>query len=519
MQLKLATNLSVDAQGIATGRTCVIAQSGAGKSYLIAVLCEKMLKEGIPFAIIDTEGEYFSLKQKFQLLWVGGEGADLELEKVDLKRLAERVVKENAPVIFDVSDSLDDKQAVAGFCNALYAVETKAKKPYLLIIEEADKFAPQLIDKDGKKAGALEAIEEIARRGRKRGLGLLIASQRPAVVNKNVLSQCGNQFIGKLTTENDLAAVNLFFSGRKELDQLPKLEEGEFFAMGGLSRNRIRFKSFARLTQHEGLTPKLIPQLAGKISKLKSALKGGVVERHTADEGPKNAFYGIPVKVDRNGALDIAEMKGRHFLGKRDSLVGLELVWEPMVYIEEEILGSLFHRSNSTVSFVVDSATGELAEVRNGLRLFSGFDKLLGRTENEARFLLSIEKKGTTLAELEVKTGLSAGALHEIAVRLRSARLLSWSVRKNVNFYFPLRSFRAPFLDRDASWNAEKIVARGELAEQKLDENSLRRLLKAMNSRSEITEFKPFYYPVWHARLQGKNARLVRIDGVTGREI
>jgi hypothetical protein len=365
----------------------------------------------------------------------------------------------------------------------------------------------------------LEAIEEIARRGRKRGLGLLIASQRPAVVNKNVLSQCGNQFIGKLTTENDLAAVNLFFSGRKELDQLPKLGEGEFFAMGGLSRNKVRFRSFSRLTQHEGLTPKLIPQPAGKISKLKSALKGGSVEKRIADQGPKNAFEGIPQKVDRDYALEIAEMKGRHFLAKKEGVVGLDLVWEPLIYIEEEILGSLLHRSNSTISFIIDSATGELAEVRNGLRLFSGFDKLLGRTENEARFLLSIEKKGTTLAELEVKTGLSASALHEIAVRLRSARLLSWSVRKNVNYYFPLRAFRAPFLDRGAEWKAEKIIARGELAEQKLDENSIRRLLKALNSRSEITEFKLFYYPVWHARLQGKDVRTVRIDGVTGREI
>jgi len=30
------------------------------------------------------------------------------------------------------------------------------------------------------------------------------------------LSQCGNQFIGKLTTENDLKAVDLFFADRKE---------------------------------------------------------------------------------------------------------------------------------------------------------------------------------------------------------------------------------------------------------------------------------------------------------------
>jgi len=519
MQLKLASNLSVDAQELATGRTCVIAQSGAGKSYLIAVLCEKMLKECVPFAIIDTEGEYFSLKQKFQLLWVGGKEADVELEGVNFRKLAEHAVKQSVPVIFDVSDSMDDRQAVASFCRALYETETSAKKPYLLIIEEADKFAPQVVGKDEKTAAALSAVEEIARRGRKRGLGLLVATQRPAVVSKNVLSQCGNQLIGKLTTENDLAAVNLFFSGRKELDELPKLRQGEFFAMGGLSRNKVRFMSFPRLTQHEGLTPKLIPHAAGKISSFKSALKGTAVERHVADEGPKNAFYGIPAAVDRKLATEIAEKNGKHLLARKESLVSLTLSWEPLIHAEQEILGSLLHRKNSSASFVIDSATGELADIGNGLRLSSAFESLIGRTENEARVLLAVEKKGTTLAELEGKTGLSASALHSIADRLRSARLLSWSVRKNVNYYFPLVPLHKLSLDRHASWKAEKISAHGEIVQQRLDENSLRKLLKAMNPRTEITEFKLFYYPVWHARLQGKISRLVRIDGVTGKEI
>lgn len=63
----------IDAQELVTGRTCVIGQSGGGKSYLIAVLCEQLLQNNIAFCIVDTEGEYFSLKEKFQMLWVGGE--------------------------------------------------------------------------------------------------------------------------------------------------------------------------------------------------------------------------------------------------------------------------------------------------------------------------------------------------------------------------------------------------------------------------------------------------------------
>ena len=53
---------SLNAQELVTGRTCLIAQSGAGKSWTLAVICEKLCKANIGFIIIDTEGEYFSLK-------------------------------------------------------------------------------------------------------------------------------------------------------------------------------------------------------------------------------------------------------------------------------------------------------------------------------------------------------------------------------------------------------------------------------------------------------------------------
>ncbi|MEG3055969.1 MAG: DUF87 domain-containing protein [Methanoculleus sp.] len=50
-------DIAVDAQEAVTGRTCIIAQSGAGKSRGIAVLCEQLLKAQIGFCLIDTEGE------------------------------------------------------------------------------------------------------------------------------------------------------------------------------------------------------------------------------------------------------------------------------------------------------------------------------------------------------------------------------------------------------------------------------------------------------------------------------
>src|SRR3989338_3906410 len=92
----------IDAQEFVTGRTCVIGQSGSGKSYLIAVLCEKLLQNNIAFCIVDTEGEYFSLKQKFEVLWVGRNQADINIENVDFGDLAKKSIENNVALILDV---------------------------------------------------------------------------------------------------------------------------------------------------------------------------------------------------------------------------------------------------------------------------------------------------------------------------------------------------------------------------------------------------------------------------------
>src|SRR5579863_2368320 len=71
----------VDANLVATGRTCVLGSSGSGKSYAVGVLCEELCRNEIPFAIVDTEGEHTGLKEKFDAIWVGEEpGCDLAWE-------------------------------------------------------------------------------------------------------------------------------------------------------------------------------------------------------------------------------------------------------------------------------------------------------------------------------------------------------------------------------------------------------------------------------------------------------
>ena len=66
----------------------------------------------------------------------------------------------------------------------------------------------------------------LPRKGAKFGLGLMIISQRPARVDKNVISQCNTQIIMRVTNPNDLKALSKGLEGmtsdlEEEIKRLP----------------------------------------------------------------------------------------------------------------------------------------------------------------------------------------------------------------------------------------------------------------------------------------------------------
>ena len=113
MKLNISSDLSVDAELVLTERTCVIGQSGSGKSYTVAVICEELVKNNLGFCIIDTEGEYSSLKEKYKLLWIGGSNSDIDIETADFDALSKSIIEKSAATIFDVSDVMEPKETLS----------------------------------------------------------------------------------------------------------------------------------------------------------------------------------------------------------------------------------------------------------------------------------------------------------------------------------------------------------------------------------------------------------------------
>lgn len=82
--------------------------------------------------------------------------------------------------------------------------------PFFLVIEEAHNYCPERSFGEKKSSKILRTI---ASEGRKFGLGLCVISQRPARVDKSVVSQCSTQIILKVTNPNDLKAISSSVEG------------------------------------------------------------------------------------------------------------------------------------------------------------------------------------------------------------------------------------------------------------------------------------------------------------------
>jgi len=141
--------------------------------------------------------------------------------------------------------------------------EERKKKnipPFFAIIEEAHNFCPERGFAESK---ALPILRTIASEGRKFGLGLCIVSQRPAKVDKNVLSQCSTQIILKVTNPNDLKAISSSVEGLagKVEDEIQNLPIGTAL-LAGVVDMPLFVQIRTRLTKHGGSTQNILQDVS-----------------------------------------------------------------------------------------------------------------------------------------------------------------------------------------------------------------------------------------------------------------
>jgi hypothetical protein len=127
------------------------------------------------------------------------------------------------------------------------------REPLLIVIDEAHNLCPQEPAND-MQAISTEAVIRIAGEGRKFGLYLLLASQRPNKIHSNVLSQCENLLLMRMNSHSDLAHLASILSQVPPslMEQATKFSIGESLLAGRIVQNPIFAKFEGRLSMEGG---------------------------------------------------------------------------------------------------------------------------------------------------------------------------------------------------------------------------------------------------------------------------
>lgn len=136
---------------------------------------------------------------------------------LDLRQTSERVIRQ--AVVGELMSQVFNEAKRTGKFNTLF------------IVDEAQNYAPQ---GEGKGIPSKRAMHVIASEGRKFRVGLMVATQRPAYVEKDILAQCNSQAIFRLINNLDIAQVENAVEGIStvDLEQLPNFVAGEALFTG-----------------------------------------------------------------------------------------------------------------------------------------------------------------------------------------------------------------------------------------------------------------------------------------------
>jgi len=109
-------------------------------------------------------------------------------------------------------------------------VEGRSSPLVLFMVDEADEFIPT--GPAGTYSRSTRAIETIARRGRKYGLGIGLATQRVTYLNTSIMAQPHTYFVSRLPRQTDRERVAEAFSMDEDLfQQTFKFQKGDWLIM------------------------------------------------------------------------------------------------------------------------------------------------------------------------------------------------------------------------------------------------------------------------------------------------
>jgi hypothetical protein len=225
-------------------RLAITGTPGSGKTYTAMGAVERLLAGSARCIIIDPLDVWWGLRlmadgvtpSNLRIPIFGGAHGDLPLTEQAGALIGETVATMRESCIVSLSTigtKAGERRFMLAFLTALY--KHAAGEPMHLVIDEADMFAPQMLrEKEGEAAKLLGQMETIVRRGRVRGFIPWLITQRPAVLNKDILSMADGLIAMKLTSSQDRKAIDAWIEGQADQAErsafrasLPTMQRGQ----------------------------------------------------------------------------------------------------------------------------------------------------------------------------------------------------------------------------------------------------------------------------------------------------
>ena len=227
--IKLGDDCELNIEKLIATRMLINANSGGGKSWLLRRLLEQSQGK-VQQIIIDLEGEFVTLREKYDYLLVG-ESGEIPVNIKTAELLAKKLLGLNVSTIIDLSELKHSERItfVKRFLDSLVNSPKNLWHPVMIVIDEAHQFCPE---KSKSESGS--AVIDLMTRGRKRGFCGILSTQRISKLHKDACAEANNYMTGRtfLDIDQKRAGEILGFTDKNDVRGLRNLGEGEFHCLG-----------------------------------------------------------------------------------------------------------------------------------------------------------------------------------------------------------------------------------------------------------------------------------------------
>jgi uncharacterized protein DUF87 len=427
--LRLSSDLSLPLEAV-TETFGILGKRGSGKTNTSVVLTEQMIQARLPVVVVDPVGVWWGLRHAkdgkspgLPVILLGGEHGDLPLEEKDGTLIADFLIECRSPVVLDLGSFSKGAQRrfMVDFAERLYHANRQALH---VVLDEADTFIPQRIERGSERL--VGAINDLVRKGRARGLGVTLISQRPALINKDVLTQIEVLIAMRMTGPQDRDAIERWIEHHADgkradevLGSLAELELGQawVWSPGWLGLFK-RVQVDERSTFDSSATPKAgavlaTPRSAASVDLAALRTKLAATIEQAKAEDPRELRKRIAALELELGRAQRSFVNEKQLALIRENARRLTDAFASIRVDSDELLralASFFERAASPAKVALPT-TKMAVEPPRLLRVDSPPDQKLGRCERELlKVLVQRAPRTTSRPQLAILSGYSSSS-------------------------------------------------------------------------------------------------------------